>query len=239
MVRHYGKKRRLHHLIMSRIAATIATFLLAAFSYILVTACTDNFLLPAGNSSHQQKAAIAIRDAAPGYLQWGTEHFTVPYLEKYYTDWYYINEEPGNNHKKAFQNALITALKKYTTVDLYLLAHTNNYYKWVREIKPALRKNLRLVYNSGCEDLNQANTWLKLGAQTYIGHPGRSASPLFYFYFLRRWTRNGSIEHAVRTANNGMYKLLNIGGFFSPELNPTEVYDQSVAHISGNTRLQF
>ncbi|MBL7728561.1 MAG: hypothetical protein JNM68_12780 [Dinghuibacter sp.] len=224
---------------MSRIAATIATFLLAVFSYILVTACTDNFLLPAGHSSHQQKAAIAIRDAAPGYLQWGTEHFTVPYLEKYYTDWYYINEEPGNNHKKAFQNALITALKKYTTVDLYLLAHTNNYYKWVREIKPALRKNLRLVYNSGCEDLNQANTWLKLGAQTYIGHPGRSASPLFYFYFLRRWTRNGSIEHAVRTANNGMYKLLNIGGFFSPELNPTEVYDQSVAHISGNTRLQF
>jgi hypothetical protein len=229
---------------MSRLAATITTTVLAILSYVLVTACTDNIFFTSapvhtsGNATGK-KAAIAIRDAVPGYLQWGTEHFTVPYLEKYYDDCYYINQQATDNRKAAFLAALTSALKKYKTVDLYLLAHTNYYFKWVKEIKPALRKNLRLVYNSGCENIEQAATWLTLGAKTYIGHPGRSASPLFYFYFLRRWTRNATLEDAVRGSNRGMNKLLNIGGFFSSELHPNQIYHQSVAHISGDSTLHF
>jgi hypothetical protein len=226
---------------MSRLAATIITLLLTIFSYCLVTACTDHFLLgTSGTSAHTgKKAAIAIRDAVPGYLQWGTEHFTIPYLERYYDEWYYINQEPGNNRKNNFLNALRTALKKYKTVDLYLLAHSNYYYEWIREIKPALRKNLRLVYNSGCEDLEQAATWIRLGAKTYIGHPGRSASPLFYFYFLRRWTKGGEILKSLRSSNQGMDKLLQIGSLFSAAVHPSEMYNQSAAHIMGDSTLHF
>lgn len=229
---------------MSRLAATIITTLLAIFSYYLVTACTDDIFLNASpngstNSDSTKKAAIAIRDAAPGYLQWGTEHFTVPYLERYYDEWHYFNQAPNDNQKADFLGALTRALKKYKSVDLYLLAHSNYYYSWVKEIKPALRKNLRLVYNSGCENIAQGRTWLKLGAKSYIGHPGRSASPLFYFYFLRRWTRNATLEDAVFSSNKGMSKLLNIGSIFSTALHPDEVYQESAAHILGNSFLRF
>jgi hypothetical protein len=225
---------------MKRVYAIMGTVLLTVFSYYLVTACTDRIVRDSAVESHQHTAAIAIRDPAPGYQQWGTEHFTRPYLNRYYSQSWYFNQTDDYDVRGAFMNTLQRALQQYQAVDLYLLAHTNNYYTWIKELKPALRKKIRLVYNSGCDNLDQGKTWLKLGAKTYIGHPGRSASPLFYFYFLRRWTRGDALQHAVEAGNDGMDKLLQIGAFFSNgRLNAGHVYDESKATIYGNRHIRF
>jgi hypothetical protein len=225
---------------MKRLYAITGTLILTVFSYYLVTACTDGILTPAAPATRSQSAAIAIRDQVPGYQQWATEHFTAPYLDRYYNQSWYFTQTSNANRKQEFLNALRQALTRYQWVDLYLLAHTNTYYRWVKEIKPALRKRLRLVYNSGCDNLDQGQLWLKLGAQTYIGHPGRSASPLFYFYFLRRWTRGDALEHAVTASNSGMGKLLDIGSFFSQgRLNANFVFNESQAFIYGNRHIRF
>jgi hypothetical protein len=221
---------------MKRLYAIIGTLGLTFFSYFLVTACTDVVLTPASSS---ESAAIAIRDEAPGYEQWGTEHFTTPYLNRYRQFWYF-NQTGRGSRKKEFLNALRFALNKYEHVDLFLLAHTNTYYRWVKEIKPALRKKIRLVYNSGCDNLDQGQQWLKMGVQTYVGHPGRSASPLFYFYFLRRWTHGASVHEAVAASNSGMGKLLDIGSFFSQGgLDAGTVYENSKACIYGDRTARF
>ena len=82
-------------------------------------------------------------------------------------------------------------------MDLYLLAHHNHYVNWVAQVPAAARSHLRLVYNTGCRDVRQGPRWLNLGARAYVGHPGESASPVFYFFFLRRWTRGYSLGEAV------------------------------------------
>jgi hypothetical protein len=224
---------------MKPVYAALITILLIAGAYWLVTRCTDGILMARPSLNKNPKAAIAIRDPAPAYQQWGTAHFTQPYLEKYYNEWRYFNQEEGDHQKEDFLLALKNLLQRYKQVDLYLLAHSNNYYTWVKQIPPSLRKNLRLVYNSGCRDDEQAKTWLQMGAKTYIGHPGYSASPLFYFFFLRRWTRNADIASAVKASNNGMQKLLRIGKLFSQSLDPNQVYQQSEGMIHGNQKLKF
>jgi hypothetical protein len=101
--------------------------------------------------------------------------------------------------------AIVALLLPY----LFLLAHGNSFIHWVRELPPERRSRIRLVYNAGCQNLQQGPMWLRLGAKAYVGHPGVSESSVFYFYFLRRWVRDGAtLENAVAESNGLMQSAL-------------------------------
>lgn len=152
----------------------------------------------------ERRAAVAIRDAESPFRQWGTKAFTLPYLEKYYASATYITDMPDANPLPDFVEGLQEALMEYETVDIFILAHANNYEAWIGAIDPALRMRIRLVYNSGCYNAASANAWLEAGASTVVAHPGESESPFFYFYFLRRWTMGDTLDSVVADSNQWM-----------------------------------
>ena len=50
------------------------------------------------------------------------------------------------------------------------------------------------------------------GADVYVGHSGRSESPVFYVYFLRRWLRGVPIADAVAASNENTRTVLATTG---------------------------
>lgn len=168
---------------------------------------------PRPASGSPRRAAVALRDNVIPFQKWGTRVFTLPYLERYYDAAFYFTESSDDTAHQAFIASLTQALSEYDSVDVYLLAHSNYYIDWVATIDPSLRSRLRLVYNTGCYDAAQAEAWLQLGARTAVAHPGISDSPVFYFYFLRRWTLGAPLDQAVAASNARMresFELLSI-----------------------------
>jgi hypothetical protein len=155
-------------------------------------------------------AAIAIRDDVNRFQKFGTRLFTYPYLDAHYEEVIYLTEYDSCKKKKEFIEGLNKLLSGRQQVDIFLLAHTNYYYDWVREIDPAKRSNIRMVYNTGCYGKVQSDVWRGLGAKSYIAHEGESLSPVFYFYFLRRWCGGATIREAIDEANRNMIEKLNI-----------------------------
>lgn len=158
----------------------------------------------------ERRAAVAIRDNVIPFQKWGTRAFTEPYLEKHYARVWYFTQSSADPKKREFLEGLTEALSRFDVVDVYLLAHANAYVAWVRNVDPALCSRIRLVYNTGCGDAAQASAWLSLGADVYVGHPGVSNSPVFYFYFLRRWALGMSVGDATRESNALMERALGV-----------------------------
>jgi hypothetical protein len=180
------------------------------------------------------RAAIAMRDDVVPFQKWGTRIFTLPYLESYYERTFYFTQSPTNDTRQAFTTTLTAALTQYDSVDLFLLAHSNHYIDWVATIDSSLRSKLRLVYNTGCYDAAQAQAWLQLGAQTAVAHPGLSDSPVFYFFFLRRWTLGARLDQVVAASNQRMRDVFAIGGAATGgQLDPDAHYANSQAHCFG------
>ena len=160
----------------------------------------------------QRRAAFAIRDVVIPFQQWGSRAFTLPNLESVYGTVEYVTLRWGTQARGDEIAARIGALlKTHDAVDLFLLAHSNDFVSWVRWVPDDLRRRLRLVYNTGCNDLNQKAEWLALGARAYVGHVGLSESPVFYVYFLRRWMRGTALDEAVAQANAGTEAFLGLG----------------------------
>lgn len=150
------------------------------------------------------RAALAIRDNVTPFQKWGSEVFTWRYLSRYYgAAWYFTQSKKGDLEKE-FVACLDSALQRYPHVDLFFLAHTNEYIKWVEQLPAERRQRLRLIYNTGCHNLPQGPAWLELGAKTYVAHPGLSESSIFYYFFLRHWTRGGSVQEAMDSSNRLM-----------------------------------
>jgi hypothetical protein len=190
--------------------ALIATPLLAVLCLSLVVGFADR---PLGRRSAPEagrtRAAVAIRDHVIPFQKWGTKLFTLPLLEEGYDDVFYFTQEFPGDRRTELATALTRALTEHDDVDLFLLAHGNRMVDWARGIDPALLGKLRLVYNTGCGGAIQAEEWLGLGADTYVGHRAvRSVSPAFYFYFLRRWVRGWPLEEAVGDANDASARRL-------------------------------
>lgn len=213
---------------------------LSIISYLLVVAVTDKiffgFSVPEGK---EHRAVVAIRDDVTPFQKWGTENFTIPYLERYYGSVAYLTQSFSGDKKQEFLSALVESLKKCREVDIFILAHDNDFVYWMWDIDSNLTGNLRMVYNTGCNDIYQAPVWLDLGAETYIGHPGDSKSPVFYFYFLRRWVRSQSLQEAVRESNEKMKTFLErleiaAGGRFDAE----KAWVQSQAVLEGDGRIK-
>jgi len=154
------------------------------------------------------RAALAIRDNVTPFQKWGSEVFTLRYLKRYYGGaWYFTQSKKGDLEKET-TSCLDRALERYPCVDIYLLAHTNEYVEWVARLPAERRQRLRLVYNTGCHNNSQGPKWLKLGAKAYVGHPGESWSSVFYYLFLRHWTRTGTVQEAVDGSNHRMETTL-------------------------------
>jgi len=182
----------------------------------------------------ERRAAVALRDSASPLEQWASRTFTLPYLERHYARAYYITDFPDMDARDAFVSSVQAALAQYEAVDIWLLAHSNDYIDWVATIDPALRQHIRLVYNTGCYDEVQAATWLRLGAVAYVGHPGESWSPVFYIYFLRRWSLGKRLDVAVSESNTQMSRTLGwMGRLPGIVAGPQELYEESRASCYG------
>jgi hypothetical protein len=203
-----------------RLALT-GTPLLVALALAVVVGLADRPLarrrVPAAGRT---RAAVALRDHVIPFQKWGTKLFTLPHLEAAYDRVFYFTQDRPDDKRAELVGALEQALAGYDDVDLFLLAHRNRYVDWIESIDPALRRKLRLVYNTGCADAYQAGEWLDAGADVYVGHPApRSVSPAFYFYFLRRWTRGWPLAEALVEANQAARRRLGWVGASDPDID--------------------
>ena len=226
---------------MKKSLAAIIAVLLPCLAYVVVVALTERVFcdttIPAGK---ERRAALAIRDNVTPFQKWGSKQFTWPYLDRYYDAAWYFTQSDSDNCKEAFQSCLSTALERYAEVDLFLLAHGNYFVQWVAELPAERRDRIRLVYNTGCRDLRQGPLWLSLGEKAYVGHPGVSASPVFYFYFLRRSARGAALQDAMDESNALMRSTLARMQFFSfGKVDAVRTSQESEAFCYGEKGLRF
>jgi hypothetical protein len=224
---------------MRRSRALAATIVLVILCGVLVPVVTDppqwGTSVPPGKN---RRAAVAIRDDVTPFQKWGSREFTLPYLERYYDRAWYITLSGDQSQVRDFVSSVRTALDEYTAVDLYLLAHSNSLIRWVETIPESDRRRLRLVYNTGCTDLQQGPEWLQLGAKAYVGHAGVSLSPVFYVYFLRRWTRGDRLGEAVDEGNRRAFRVFDaLGPASFGSLDPAKLKADSEAVIFGDRNL--
>jgi hypothetical protein len=226
---------------MKKSRAAVIAVLLPCLAYVLVVALTErpvwDMTIPV---ARERRAAVAIRDNVTPFQKWGSKHFTWPYLEKYYDAAMYFTQSDSDSCEQAFKSGLDTALQRYAEVDLFLLAHGNHFVHWVAELPAVRRDRIRLVYNTGCRDLQQGPLWLSLGAWAYVGHPGDSASPVFYFYFLRRWTRGATLQEAMDESNGLMRSNLARVQYLSfGNVDAARISQESEAFCHGANGLRF
>ena len=226
---------------MKKRTAAVIAVLLPCVAYVVVVMLTDRIFsgarVPPGS---EHRAALAIRDNVTPFQKWGSRQFTWPYLSASYDATWYFTQTNADSSKEAFLERLQEALERYPEVDLYLLAHHNHYVDWVAQVPAAARSHLRLVYNTGCRNLKQGPRWLNLGAKAYVGHPGESASPVFYVYFLRRWTRGHTLGEAIDESNRLMRLQLARAEVFSfGRMKAAEVFQESAAVGAGKLQLRL
>jgi hypothetical protein len=215
-----------------RLLALVVTPLLCAAALGVVVAIGDVPVFQRRSlDTGETRAAVAIRDHVIPFQKWGTKFFTLPALEKSYDRVYYLTQRTFGDQRDQLQDAVADALAHHDHVDLFLLAHGNRFVDWIAPIDPALRGKLRLVYNTGCGGAVQADDWLALGADAYVGHfAPRSLSPLFYLYFLRRWVKGEGLAESVDDANRAATRRLRWFGLDDPAWTP-------VADIEGRRDL--
>lgn len=179
----------------------IGILLIVCFSTIIFFSDIPLF----GSGKKKTWGAIAIRDNVNAFQKTGTALFTRNYLRRYASSYYYTQDR-AEEHRGAFVSKLNELLRTCDSVDIFLLAHTNRYYEWVEEIDPLLRKKIHLVYNTGCSGFDQWETWKQLGVSHYVCHKSNvSISPVFYFYFLRRYFKSRSLREAITQSNIAMH----------------------------------
>jgi ActR/RegA family two-component response regulator len=246
---------------MSPRKALILSIMMVLVAYIgSVLFIGDDIFLAANNHpGKEHRAALVIQYVDTVFFLMGARTYTEPYLRKYYDSYWYFAQSDPRDCEEEFILALDKALTQYSSVDLYFLAHTNEYVDWIKKLPESKRAHLRLVYNTGCGNLEQGQEWLTLGADTFIGHPGVSFSVFFYCYFLRHWLHGASIDKSVDVANQRMHvKLLqvefisrrirnvyNISNMLFKKNTPTEgqIFDanaamkESIASYMGNGAL--
>lgn len=192
-----------------------------------------------GDSIQTRAAAVAIRDNVSTFEKWGTHWFTQPYLARSYQSVTYLTAHAGDSRRDELRAALADALAHHDAVDLFILAHSNSYYSLLDGLPDADRARLRLVYNTGCSDAWQSQVWMDLGADTYVGHPGDSASPVFYFYFLRRWLGGATAADATAHGNERMHRTLAVAQWANPfGVDLRDVGEMTHAAVTGDRNVR-
>jgi hypothetical protein len=192
-----------------RVAAAVALLLpLASLAAVWTLVERPCWPRPARRTA-ARRAAVAIRDDVVAFQKWGTRAFTLPYLERGYDRVWYFTSGPGRDGRAELGAAVAEAARSAETVDLFLLAHGNDYVATIEGLDRAATARLRLVYNTGCGDADEATRWRALGADAFVGHVGTSESPVFFVYFLRRWLAGDRLGEAVAASNAATARLLS------------------------------
>lgn len=218
----------------------VLLLLILANVIVLMTVGDGPFRSRSVPPGRETRAALAIRDDVTPFQKWGSHLFTLAYLKRYYDGAWYFTQPEEDALKEEFTACLNTALERYSEVDLFILAHTNHYVKWAKELPEERLQRLRFVYNTGCHDQTQYEVWLKIGADTFVGHPGVTWSPIFYYFFLRRWASGQSIEEATVISNRCMEQTLHAWGWISfGYWNATKIIQETIASHFGNAQLRI
>lgn len=90
----------------------------------------------------ERRAALAIRDNVTPFQKWGSRQFTWSCLNAGYDAVWYFTQTAADSSREAFLAQLEQALECYPAVDLYLLAHHNNYADWVAQVPAGARSHL-------------------------------------------------------------------------------------------------
>ncbi len=160
--------------------------------------------------SSNKIAAIAVRDNVSALEKRGSALFTIPYLQKFYSEYDYYEAKNDWITAGEFCPRAEKLLKENDSLDVFILSHGNLFYQWFRHLDTNLRKKIRLVYNTGCNNDSQSVVYKDYSAKYYVGHKGEnSISPVFYFYFLRRLFSENSIGAATRSANQQTESVLS------------------------------
>lgn len=155
-------------------------------------------------------SAIAVRDNVSAFEKRGSALFTLPYLEKFYYDFDYIESATDWITPSQVRPSMERLLNKSDSLDVYILSHGNKFYQWFSGMDTSLRKRIRLVYNTGCENDSQRLVYKNKNVRFYVGHSGQnSLSPVFYAYFLRRMFSERNVEQAARSANERSARILD------------------------------
>lgn len=222
--------------------ALLISLLFPVLCYGLLVLFVGDTLFPFSQPppGREHRAALAIRDNVPPFQKWGTLLFTKRHLKKYYAASWYMTQEFKGDCETEFKEALLYALETYPAVDLFLLAHTNTYVQWVESFPEELRQRIRFVYNTGCHNEPQGKAWLELGADAYIGHPGVSWSPFFYFFLLRHWTRGETLEEVLELGNRRMQqKFRQVEWLFRGKYDADTLIRESIASGIGNVQIRI
>lgn len=214
-------------------------FIFFAFIFLFIILFAESpFFFSVNKKIRTERAAIAIRDNVIPFQKMGTRLFTFPYLTKFYDTLCYYTQYTEGDKKAEFIKDLNFLLNNYSAVDVFLLAHSNNFIDWVKEIDSSKISKIRMVYNTGCSGLNQSNQWKEMGVKTYVSHIGNnSVSPVFYFYFLRRWCKGWTLNKAVYNSNLEMKnKLIQFNRLGLSNCN-SELIQNSFAIITGDSIL--
>lgn len=192
--------------------------LLQAILLLLITQLTAIYLFDTAIAVIRRKktftaAAIAIRDRVPAYQKNATKYFSKRWLEKGYHRVVYIDNKDLIQQRELFISSLVDMSARYDSLDVFLLAHTNRMVEWVKNVDVKARQKIRLVYNSGCLGYEQKMEWKQLGVKYYLAHAGSySLSPVFYFFFLKRWVSGYPLLQSVVSANQSTGHLLKLAG---------------------------
>lgn len=158
---------------------------------------------------HPCTAAVALRDHVPVEQKLGTEAFTVPLLHVGYDRVTYLTANEHDRRRDDVVEALRDAAEAKCTVDLFFLAHGDDFVSWVAAMPEEERPWLRLVYDTGAGDARQGQEWLDVGARAFVGHPGANLAPVFYAFFLPAWIGGATLEDAVGGSNAKTFVVID------------------------------
>lgn len=214
----------------------VVLLLIVSLLFIITLLTEFPFFYSVNPKFKKDRAVIAIRDDVISFQKMGTRLFTFPYLSKHYDTLCYYTQYYKNDKKIEFITSLNYLLDHYSTVDVFLLAHSNNYIDWINEVDSIKISKIRLVYNTGCSGYNQAIKWKNVGVNSYVSHIGdNSLSPVFYFFFLRRWCSGNKLKDVVNDSNNEMKEKLSQAERFSFNHINEILINNSTAKISGDS----
>lgn len=217
--------------------ALVATLLISLASFVFAIVVSDPPVSPRAHEERRRTvAALAVRDHVVPFQKWGTEMFTLPALHRRYDEVAYFTQRWRGDRTPELLEALRGLLTRHERVDLFVLAHSNALVADVATLPPELTQHLRLVYDTGCTDAAQAAAWLSVGANVHLGHPGRaSISPVFYFYFLRRWEANWSVVDAASDANRKTVARLRWAAPLAESIvGPLDIVASTAAEMQGD-----
>ncbi|HTM22687.1 MAG TPA: hypothetical protein VL172_19325 [Kofleriaceae bacterium] len=147
-----------------------------------------------------------------GLTQWASLNFSSSLLDSY-AEWAVFEPARGDLladgpvYRKLLRRIERAAARR-DAIDLFIFAHDNDFVGLLDDLAPAVSAKLRLVYNSGCDDIRQYDRWLAHGVHAYVGHPDDSCSQMFVYHFQTRWWSGMPLLQAVGEANGATRDML-------------------------------